>query len=226
MSAAVPELIGSLSISATVQGIGINTETHEALLADPAAQTLTTFSLLNDAVTSVTFTFQGAQQSTPDLGSAAATPLENLGIAVQNTPTGATGVIADLDSGIVLAQITGLGAQPEAVAVDPASNQGHHRGRRRQHGFDHFARPSAHAAANPGGESVDDLDNQRPTLPLILTGANFSAGAVVRLDQTPICVAGAEIPVAAHGNVCRQITTTRFPRARCWRPRGTTWWTF
>jgi len=82
-----PELIASLGISSTVQGIGINTETHEALLADPVAQTLTTFSLMNDAVSPVTFTFQGTSLATPNLASAAVSPLENLGIAVQNDGT-------------------------------------------------------------------------------------------------------------------------------------------
>ena len=81
-------MIASLSISPTVQGIGINTETHEALLADPSANTLTTFSLLNDQVTSVTFAFNGALINTQNLGAAAVTPLENLGIAIQKSVTG------------------------------------------------------------------------------------------------------------------------------------------
>jgi YVTN family beta-propeller protein len=198
-----PELIASLSISSTVQGIGINTETHEALLADPVAQTLTTFSLMNTAVRDVTFTFQGNSLATPNLAAAAVSPLENLGIAVQNSPTGATGVIADLDSGIVLAPISGLGAQPEAVAVDPVSNQ---------------------AIIVDAGDNTASIISLGPALtqpqiieanpsmtftsaanvPLIITGANFAAGAVVRLDQTPIC--GGANPACTV--TPRQITTT------------------
>jgi len=197
-----PELIASLSISSTVQGIGINTETHEALLADPVAQTLTTFSLMNAAVKPVTFTFQGASLATPDLAAAAVSPLENLGIAVQNTATGATGVIADLDSGIVLARVQGLGAQPEAVAVDPASNQ---------------------AIIVDAGDNTASIISLGPNLtqpqiieanpamtytstanvPLTITGANFTPGAVVRLDQASICSGANPCTVTP-----RQITTT------------------
>ena len=34
----LPELIGSLSITSTMQGVGINSETHQVLLTDPSAQ--------------------------------------------------------------------------------------------------------------------------------------------------------------------------------------------
>jgi YVTN family beta-propeller protein len=197
-----PELIASLSISSTVQGIGINTETHEALLADPVAQTLGTFSLMDAAVKPVTFTFQGVSLATPNLAAAAVSPLENLGIAVQNTATGATGVIADLDSGVVLARINGLGAQPEAVAVDPASNQ---------------------AIVVDAGDNTASIISLGPNLtqpqiveanpsmtftstanvPLTITGANFAPGAVVRLDQISICSGANPCTVTP-----RQITTT------------------
>jgi YVTN family beta-propeller protein len=197
-----PQLMGSLSISATVQGIGINTETHEALLADPAAETLTTFSLLNDAVTSVTFTFQGTQQLTPDLGSAAVTPLENLGIAV--SPGDSTGVVADLDSGIILKKITGLGANPQAVAVDPATNQaivvdaGD-------------ANASIISLGSPltqpqilEASPATTLTSGVP-LTLILTGANFSANSIIRLDQGQVALP-APTPSGCAAGVCRQLT--------------------
>jgi DNA-binding beta-propeller fold protein YncE len=204
----LPELIGSLSISPTLKGIGINTETHEALLADPSASTLTTFSLLNDAVSSVTFRSAGVALDSFHLAAAAVTPLENIGIAVQDSMTGATGVVADLDSGVVLAQITGLGGQPEAVAVDPASNQ------------------AVIANAGDGTVSIVALG---PTLTppqvleaspattltgaavnLVLTGANFSPGSVIRLDQGITAIGGMTLTPTAvtgcSGGSCRQIT--------------------
>jgi DNA-binding beta-propeller fold protein YncE len=206
----LPELIGSLSISPTVQGIGINTETHEALLADPSASTLTTFSLLNDAVTSVTFRVAGVTLDSTRLAAAAVTPLENVGIAVQDSLTGATGVVADLDSGVVLKQITGLGGEPEAVAVDPASNQA--------------------VIANAGDGTVSILSlGPTPTPPqileaspattltdaavnLVLTGANFSPASVIRLDQGITAIGGMTLtPTAAtgcSGGSCRQLTAT------------------
>jgi YVTN family beta-propeller protein len=197
-----PELIASLSISSTVQGIGINTETHEALLADPVSETLTTFSLMNDAVQPVTFTFQGTSLATPNLASAAVSPLENLGIAVQNTPTGAAGVIADLDNGIVLARISGLGAKPEAVAVDPASNQAI---------IVDAADNTASIISLGPALTQPQIIEANPALtytstanaPLTITGANFTPGAVVRLDQTSICSGANPCTVTP-----RQITTT------------------
>jgi DNA-binding beta-propeller fold protein YncE len=203
----LPELIGSLSISSTLQGIGINTETHEALFADPRANTLTTFSLLNDAVTSVTFRAAGVALNSPNLAAAAVTPLENLGIAVTDSMTGATGVVADLDSGVVLQQIAGLRAEPEAVGVDPASNQA--------------------VIVNEGDNSVSIL-SLGPTLtppqilesspattlttglavPLTLTGANFSPSSVVRLDLGATH-GGITLPVLTASGcavTCRQVT--------------------
>jgi DNA-binding beta-propeller fold protein YncE len=197
-----PELIASLSISSTVQGVGINTETHEALLADPVAQTLSTFNLMSAAVQPVTFTFQGTSLATPNLASAAVTPLENLGIAVQNTATGATGVIADLDSGIVLARVNGLGAQPEAVAVDPASNQAIV--------VDAADNTASIISLGPALTQPQIIEanpamtfTSTANVPLIITGANFAAGAVVRLDQTSICSGANPCTVTP-----RQITTT------------------
>lgn len=201
-----PELIGSLSISSTVQGIGINTETHEVLLADPSASALTTFSLLNDAVSSVVFRFNGSVIPTQHLAAAAVTPLENLGVAIPNT-AGSDGVIADLDSGVILQQIKGLTGLPAAVAVDPASNQ-------------------AIIVNSPNGNV--SFVSLGPTLTppqilefspattlttnaavnLILTGVNFTPTSVVRLDQGT-AQGGITLPVLTASGcavTCRQIT--------------------
>ena len=87
----LPELIGSLSITSTMQGVGINSETHQVLLTDPSAQTMTEFSLLNDAVTPVTFTSVGRLCLSAKLVASAVNPLENVGIAVQGSASGAVG---------------------------------------------------------------------------------------------------------------------------------------
>ena len=49
-------MIGTLSITASMQGVGINTETHQVLFSDPTGTTLTTFSLLDETVSSIKFT--------------------------------------------------------------------------------------------------------------------------------------------------------------------------
>jgi DNA-binding beta-propeller fold protein YncE len=106
---------------------------------------------------------------------------------VQTTTTGgATGVVADLDSGIVLKEITGIGNQPQAIAVDPASNE---------------------AIIVDAGDNKASIISLGPPLtqpqilefspnltytttanvPFTITGTNFAPGVVARLDQTPIC---------------------------------------
>jgi DNA-binding beta-propeller fold protein YncE len=198
----MPELIGSLSISSTVQGVGINTETHQALLTDPSASTLTTFSLLNDSVTPVSFTVAGVPLNTPNFAASAVNPLENVGVAIQGSVTGATAVVADLENGIVLKEVSGLGGRPDAVAVDPVSNE---------------------AVIVNGGDGTVSILSLGPSLTspqileaspattltsavplqLIVTGGNFTPGSVVRLDQAPVATVASSCLVT-----CRQLTAT------------------
>ena len=187
----LPELIGSLSITATMQGVGINTETHQALLTDPSAQRMTEFSLLNNEVTPVTFTVGGSAVNTPNLVASAVNSLENVGIAVQGYASGSSAVVADMGSGVMLTPGTGLngglGGSPVAVAVDPASNVA--------------------VVVNQTGNSVGIISlGPAPTSPQIIeaspavafggpgtadlqmtiTGAGFVNGAAVLLDGTAL----------------------------------------
>jgi DNA-binding beta-propeller fold protein YncE len=196
----MPELIGSVSISSTLQGIGLNTETHQALLTDPSGSTLTTFSLLNNAVTSVQFTVGGIALNALNYSAAGVNSLENIGLAVQGSNTGAGAVVADLENGVVLKQVGGLGGMPQAVAVDPASNQA--------------------VIVNQGDGTISILSlgpvlttpqileaspattlTSATPLALTITGGNFTPGSLVRLDQTPI-------PTTPCAGTCRQLTAT------------------
>jgi DNA-binding beta-propeller fold protein YncE len=196
----MPELVGSVSISSTLQGIGLNTETHQALLTDPSGRVLTTFSLLNNAVTSVQFTVGGIGLNALNYSAAGVNSFENVGLAVQGSVTGAAAVVADLENGVVLKQVGGLGGMPQAVAVDPASNQA--------------------VIVNQGDGTVSLLSlGPAPTspqileaspattltsatsLPLTITGAHFTPASVVRLDQTAIPTTPCTAP-------CRQLTAT------------------
>jgi YVTN family beta-propeller protein len=112
-----PQVIGSLSLSTSVQGVGINTETHQVLFTDPNGATLRTFSLLDNSLSSISFTVA-------QLGYAAAAvnPLLNVGIAVNSQTS--TAAIVDLGTGVILQpMVSGLGTVPQAVAVDPALNE-------------------------------------------------------------------------------------------------------
>jgi YVTN family beta-propeller protein len=124
-----PQIVGDLAISTSVQGVGINSETHQALLTDPSVGRLTTFSLLDNTVTTVTVPAASPAVagifSEPGFGAAAVSPLENVGIAVSGTPSGSSAVVVDMENGNVLQTVNGLGTSPsaQAVAVDPVSNQ-------------------------------------------------------------------------------------------------------
>ena len=119
-SGRAPEVVGTISITTTVQGIGINSETHEAFLSDPQSGNLTTFSLLDYTVNTV---FNGAFAfSQKGFGAAAASALENVGIAVGSS---STAEIVDLENNVILQTVNGLGSSPaaQAVAVDQVTNQ-------------------------------------------------------------------------------------------------------
>jgi DNA-binding beta-propeller fold protein YncE len=122
-----PLAIGSLTITTTMQGVGINTETHEVLLTDPNGTTLTTYSLLDNSVNSTTFSNSGVPFSETGIAAAAVNPLDNLGI-VANRNAGTVSVV-DLETGNVLgADIPAdsppnSGAKPVAMAVDQGTNR-------------------------------------------------------------------------------------------------------
>lgn len=117
-----PQVIGSIAISGSTQGIGIDSQAHAALVSDPQAGTLTTFNLLDFSVNRVTS--GGADFSQKGFGSAAANPLENLGVTVGGSTSGASAVIVNLENATVLQTVAGFGsANLAAVAVDPATNQ-------------------------------------------------------------------------------------------------------
>jgi DNA-binding beta-propeller fold protein YncE len=116
-----PQVIGSLTASATVQGVGINAETHQALLTDPSAGSFTSYSLLDNAVNSITFRNpDGSLFNELHFVAAAANQLANIGVAVdEDTDTAA---VVDLERGTVLQTGIQVGSSPEAVAVDPGKN--------------------------------------------------------------------------------------------------------
>jgi DNA-binding beta-propeller fold protein YncE len=112
----LPAFIGPFRGTTSMQGIGINSETHQALLTDPSGTTLTTLSLLDQTVGSISF-------STGQVNyvASAVNPLTNIGIAVNSQS--ATAAVVDLGNGIVLKQNISVGNSPAAVAIDAASNE-------------------------------------------------------------------------------------------------------
>ncbi len=121
-----PVVIASLSISSTVQGVGIDAATHQALFTDPqgpnqvpAAPSVTTFSMLDQSVSSVPFTQGGIPFTNLGLSAAAVNPLANIGIVVNSTAN--NGYVLDLANSLVLQTVAGLNS-PQAVAVNALTN--------------------------------------------------------------------------------------------------------
>jgi len=186
-----PAVIASLSLSTTVQGVGIDSETHTALFTDFNSGNVTTYSLLDNTVNSVT-NF-GAALTLPKESAAAVNPLQDIGVAINSEGTGTASII-DLGNDNVLQTVTNLTTQdgtPSAVAVDPATNEA-------------FIANSAAGTVSViplGASSPKPLQvlESSPSIaftsatPLSLTinGMGFDSTSTVLLDGTPI--AGATV---------------------------------
>jgi len=118
-----PRVVANISISTTAQGVGLDTETHEAFVSDPLGGTLTTFSLLNFDVTSV---MTGASIfNTKGFGAAAVNSLDSVGISVSGSTPAASAVIVNLQNANVLQTVGGFAGNSNltAVAVDSVKNE-------------------------------------------------------------------------------------------------------
>ena len=183
-----PAVIGSLSLSTTVQGVGINPETHVALFTDFNMGNVTTFSLLDNIVSSVT-NF-GVALTLPKESAAAVNPLQNIGVAINSSGTG-TASIVDLTNHNVLETITNLTSQdgnPSAVVIDPATNKAL------------IANSAAGTiatiqlgASGPAPKPLQILESSpaisftsSSALSLTINGMGFGAGSTVLLDGTPL----------------------------------------
>jgi DNA-binding beta-propeller fold protein YncE len=212
-----PRVIGILNITTSVQGVGINTETHQVLLTDPVHTTLTTFSLLDQSVNAVTFTQNGLPFNEAGFVAAAVNPLDNLGVVVNFA--GNTATVADLTSGIVLREGIGvMGTFPVAVAIDQATNnalivdQGANQVAVLQLGGN--IRTPQIIEASPAITFAQTASALR----LTINGTGFVAGSQVLLDGAPVTVLSntphqlvASILPALLGQAHRFIVTVQNP---------------
>ena len=190
-----PEVVASLALSSF--GVGINQETHQALLTDPNGGNMLSFSLLDNQVNSISFTNNGIAFSQTGLVAAAADSLENIGVAIN---TDGTATIVDLEKGTVLQTVMGLGTLPQAVAIDPAGNQAVV--------VNQGSNNVSILALGPGVNPLQIVEaspavtfTSATPLTLTITGNGFLPGSQVLLDGTPITV----VSVTANG---RQIVAS------------------
>jgi DNA-binding beta-propeller fold protein YncE len=182
-----PSVVASLLITSTVQGAGVNAETHQVLLTDPDGGNLLSYSMVDNTVSSVPFLLDGEPFDQLGFTSAAINQLSNVGIAL-NANAGSA-VLVDMQNNIVLQTITGL-STPQAVAIDPVSNQA----------FivnEGSNTVSVVSLGTPGqfrslqivesSPTVSFVANPTEPLTLTITGVGFSAGTPqVVLDKTPL----------------------------------------
>jgi DNA-binding beta-propeller fold protein YncE len=201
--ARVPQVIASLALAAS--GVGINSETHQALLTAPNAGNLASFSLLDNSVNTISFQSNGITLSQLGFVAAGVDSLENLGIAVNTVSSTAT--IVDLENGVVLQTVGGLGSTPIAVGVDPATNQA----LVVNQGSNSVSVLSLSAAVDPlqivEASPAIAFTSSSP-LTLTVTGEGFTSSSVVRLDQVPLTTTSVTSTCVGSPSTCRQLTAT------------------
>ena len=216
----LPVVIGSLSISPSTQGVGINTQTHQALLTDPndASITnpngglLTTYSLLDNTVSSIPFLQNGNPITQAGFVAAAVNPLSNVGIAV-NALAG-TAAIVDMQNSNVLQTVTGLNS-PQAVAIDAVTNQafivnqGNNTVSVVTLGVAGQFRPLQITESDPAIAFVTN-----PTAPLTLTinGIGFSGSPQVVVDGTAL--PAGDVTVVSNRQILATIPAAMLANAR------------
>ena len=213
-----PAAFGAFSLSPTVQGIGINTETHQTLLTDPTGPnpqpgnpvepSLTSFSFLNNVVTSLSIQ--------PGYVAAAVNSLSNIGVAV--SANGDFASVLDLAGSLPTPINVNLpaGSAPQAVAIDQVNGLA--------------------VVADSGTASVSILNigamprglqivesspaivfapTQMPVT-LQIVGSGFGAGSQVLLDGTPVATnvvsarqITATVPVSMLGTARRYIVAVQ-----------------
>ena len=207
-----PVVIGSLSVSTSTQGIGINTQTHQSLLTDPNAGTLTTYSLLDNTVGSVPFRQNGNPFSQMGFVAAAINPLSNVGIAV-NALDG-TAAIVDMQNSNVLQTVTGL-SSPQAVAIDAATNQAFivNRGNNSVSivtlGISGQFRPLQIVESTP---AIAFVTNPVTPLTLTINGIGFSGTPQVIVDGTPL--PGGDVTVVSNRQILATLPASMLTNAR------------
>ncbi|MGC2420226.1 MAG: hypothetical protein WA405_01090 [Candidatus Acidiferrales bacterium] len=186
-----PDVVANLSITPTVQGVAVNSETHQALLTDPGAGlagdtngSFSTFNMLNQTVNPLQFQVGGSPETESNFVAAAVDPLTNVGVAVNSLAD--TAAVADLRTGIVLKAVT-LTNPALAVAVDPVSNNAIVALKGAPGSISFVAlgssgvNPLQIVEANPAITYTSAMN-----LPLEITGGGFVGGSEVLLDGTAL----------------------------------------
>jgi DNA-binding beta-propeller fold protein YncE len=207
-----PVVIGDLSISPTAQGVGLDSQTHKALITDPNNGGLATYSLLDNTVSSVPFLLNGTPINELGFIAAAINPLSNVGIAVNKLA--GTAAIVDLENSNVLQTVTGLNG-PQAVAIDAVTNQAYVVNQANN-------TVSVITLGTPGqfrtlqivesSPAVTFVTSPASNLTLALNGVGFSGSPQVVLDGTPL--PASDVTVVSDRQILATIPASMLTNAR------------
>lgn len=186
-----PSVVATLSLSTSVQGVGIDQETHKALLSDPngpnnvpSSPSLVSFSLMDQTIASVPFTQNNLTFSQLGLTAAAVNSLSNIGISVNGQSN--TAYVVDLENSTVLQTVTGFNS-PQAVAVDQGKNTAYVVNQ----GNSTVSVVPLGGPFNPlqiveTNPSIAFVQPAPAAIPLNVTGIGFAPGSTVYLDGTAV----------------------------------------
>jgi DNA-binding beta-propeller fold protein YncE len=188
-----PSVLANLTVSSTIQGVGINSETHQALFADPDAgipqsggitNSLSSFSLLDQTVQTIFASQNGLSVNISGFVASAVNPLENIGIAVNEN---GSAFVIDVANGLVVQTITGLNV-PKAVAIDAVTNTAYvaNSGNNTV-----SVVPLSTLSVNPlqiveASPSTAYVQTPNAGLTVTVVGSGFTAGSTVSLDGTAV----------------------------------------
>lgn len=185
-----PSAFGAFQLSPTVQGVGVNSETHLLFLADPTGPTpqpgnlaqpgLSTFSFLNNSVQAV-----NSQTALIGYVAAAVNSLTNVGVAVN--ANGDVATVVDLQGGQILQTVNlPAGSSPQAVAVDPVTGEAvvANSGTGTVSILNIGANPRQPQIVETNPEIVFAPTQTPATLQIV--GSGFSGTSQVLLDGTPL----------------------------------------
>jgi DNA-binding beta-propeller fold protein YncE len=188
-----PGVVATLTITPSVQGIGFDPETNEAILTDPGSTSITLFNALDNSV--ATITYDKSQVAS------AVNPLTNIGVTLNNQSDQLS--VFDLGTQLFLGTVT-VGPNPVAVAIDPTTdsavvvNQGSNM-------VSVFSLGAVRALHITQLSPDSTLTSTNP-LSLTVIGNGFETGAEVRLDGT--AVPTTSVAASCSGGICRELVAT------------------
>lgn len=169
----IPARYATLTITTSIQGVAINPETRQVFLTDPNNPQLREFSELDQSVAPFS--------SDMNEVAAAVNPLTDIGVTVN--PSTKVASVFDLRTQQLLGTV-GVGAGPQAVAIDPGSDTTVV-ANRTDNSVSIFSLGAIRSPQITQASPVFSFVSANP-LALTILGDGFTSSSQVRLDETQV----------------------------------------